>query len=262
MTTFGFWLASLAGLCIAFLVLPEVRFIIALLTVPYALVFVWGIFDLRSNFFLRAFIRNKEEPRAVGLTFDDGPDENLTPDILDLLKRFNFHATFFVVATSGQAHPDILKRMIAEGHVVACHDLAHSLMSNFRFFGGLHRDIGAAQAALSGIIGAKPLLYRPPVGLSNPHLGRALARLSLSCVGWSRSARDGGNRRIGGIRRISAIAVRAGDVVLLHDALPKPEYKQEIVHRLDGLFERIKKAGLEPVGINELFDCSAYQMPK
>ncbi len=262
MTTLGFWLVSLAGLAIAFLVLPEVRSIVAMLAVPYVAVFVWGIFDLRSNFFVRAFIRNKAEPRAIGLTFDDGPDENLTNDILDLLKRFGFSATFFVVGKRAEANPGIVKRMLSEGNVVACHDLTHSLASNFRFSGAMVRDIGAAQAIVLAIIGAKPLLYRPPVGLANPHLGRALARLSMACVGWSRSARDGGNRQPGGIRRISALAVRAGDVVLLHDCLPKPEYKKEILEQLEALFEKVKKAGLEPVGINELFDCAGYAMPK
>ncbi len=262
MTTLGFWLVSLAGLAIAFLALPEVRSIVAILTVPYGAVFIWGIFDLRSNFFVRAFIRNKAEPRAVGLTFDDGPDENLTNDILDLLKRFGFHATFFVVGKQARANPEIVKRMVSEGHVVACHDLTHSLASNFRFAGAMVRDIGAAQAIVLAIIGAKPLLYRPPVGLANPHLGRALARLSMACIGWSRSARDGGNRQIGGIRRISALRIRAGDVVLLHDCLPTPDHKREILEQLETLFEKVKKAGLEPAGINELFDITAYAMPK
>ena len=54
----------------------------AVLAVPYVAVFMWGIFDLQSNFFVRAFIRNKAEQKTIGLTFDDGPDENLTTDIL------------------------------------------------------------------------------------------------------------------------------------------------------------------------------------
>jgi peptidoglycan/xylan/chitin deacetylase (PgdA/CDA1 family) len=255
-----FWFGSLAGLAAAFVLLPEVRLITAILAVPYVAVFIWGIVDLRSSFFVRAYIRNKWEPSNLGLTFDDGPDEHLTADILDLCKRFGFSATFFVVGKNAQAHPQLVKRMIAEGHVVACHDLRHSLSSNFRFANAMIRDIGEAQAIVAGIIGARPLLYRPPVGLANPHLGTALAALKMKCIGWNRSARDAGNRRINGIRRISGLRVRGGDVVLLHDCLPFPDYKTEILAQLESLFSKIRDAKLVPVGINDLFEITAYKV--
>jgi peptidoglycan/xylan/chitin deacetylase (PgdA/CDA1 family) len=255
-----FWFGSLAGLAAAFVLLPEVRWIVAILAVPYVAVFVWGIVDLRSNFFVRAYIHNKGESFAVGLTFDDGPDENITADILDLLKRFGFRATFFVVGVKARANPQLLKRMIADGHVVACHDLTHSLLSNFRLGNAMVRDIAAAQAIVRDIIGAKPLLYRPPVGMANPHLGPALARLGMKCVGWNRSARDAGNRRLGNIRRISSLAVKPGDVVLLHDSLPVAAHKAEILAQMELLFSRMRDAKMVPVGINDLFDITAYKV--
>jgi peptidoglycan-N-acetylglucosamine deacetylase len=257
---FLFWFGSLAGLAAAFVLLPEVRLITSMLAVPYVVVFVWGIVDLRSNFFVRAYVCNKWESSNVGLTFDDGPDENLTPLVLDLLKRFGFCATFFVVGKRAQAQPQIVKRMIAEGHVVACHDLTHSLLSNFRFSGAMIRDIGAAQAIVRDIIGARPLLYRPPEGLANPHLGTALTALKMKCIGWSRRARDAGNRRIGNIRRISTLRVRGGDVVLLHDCLPIPDYKTEILAQLESLFSKMRDAKLVSVGINDLFEITAYKV--
>jgi|WetSurMetagenome_2_1015567.scaffolds.fasta_scaffold00645_17 peptidoglycan-N-acetylglucosamine deacetylase len=260
MNPFMFWLGSLAGLAVAFVMLPEVRLITLLLALPYAAVFVWGIFDLRSNFFVRAHTRNKWESSKVAITFDDGPDPNLTPDVLDMLKRFGFHATFFVVGAKAKLRPDIVKRMVAEGHVVACHDLNHSALSNFRFGAALTRDMAAARAIVREIIGATPLLYRPPMGLSNPHLGAALLALKMKCIGWSRSARDAGNRRLGGIRKISLLKVRGGDVVLLHDRLPVPEYKTEILSQLESLFTAIRDSKLSPVGTNALFDITAYRM--
>ncbi len=255
-----FWLSSLAGLAAAFVLLPEVRFIAALLAIPYVAVFVWGIVDMRSNFFVKAYIRNKWEKSALALTFDDGPDENLTGDILDLLKRFGFKATFFVVGSRAKAHPDLIKRMIAESHVIACHDLTHSPLSNFRFTHAMIRDIGATQNILKELIGAKPLLYRPPVGLANPHLGGALSALGMKCIGWNRSARDAGNRRLGTVKKISGLNVKGGDVVLLHDRLPVEGHKQEILSQLEALFTKIRGAHLAPVGVNELFDIAAYKV--
>lgn len=260
MNAFSFWLASFAGLVAAFVMLPQQRGVICLLAIPYIAVLLWGVFDLRSSFFVRAFTRNKYEQNKIALTFDDGPDKNLTGDILDLLGRFGFRATFFVVAERAKADPDIVKRCVSLGHTIACHDLSHGLSSNFRFSSSMVADIGVSQRIIHKIIGAKPLLYRPPVGLANPHLRTALAVLSMKCIGWSRTSRDAGNRRLKNIKKISSLAVRGGDVVLLHDCLPKPEYKGVLLRQLEGLFERIKKAGFETVGVNELFEIDAYKI--
>lgn len=255
-----FWFGSLAGLVAAFVLLPEVRIVTVVLAVPYVAVFVWGIFDLRSNFFVKAFVRNKWEKSACALTFDDGPDDSLTPDVIDLLRRFGFKATFFVIGAKAKQHPAIVKRMIADGHVVACHDLTHSALSNCRFANAMIRDISAAQAIVKDIIGAKPLLYRPPVGLANPHLSGALAALEMKCIGWNKSVKDAGNRRSKRIAAISTLRVRPGDVVLLHDCLPIAALKQEFLSQLEVLFVKMRDAGLTSVGINELFDITAYKV--
>jgi peptidoglycan-N-acetylglucosamine deacetylase len=258
MTPFPFWLISLLGLGAAFAWLPHQRGIILLLAVPYLAVFVWGIFDLKSNFFVRAYARNTGAKNRIAITFDDGPEPGLTSDVLDLLTRFGFKATFFMIGEKAQAYPDIVRRVASEGHRIGCHDLSHGVSSNFRLFAAMLRDIGAAQTILGHIIGAKPLLYRPPVGLANPHLGNALAKLSMQCIGWNRSARDAGNRRIRNIRNISAIPVRPGDVVLLHDCLPRPGHKTEVLKQFELLFETIRNRGLEPVGVDDLFEIEAY----
>jgi peptidoglycan/xylan/chitin deacetylase (PgdA/CDA1 family) len=258
MTPFRFWLSSVAVVAAAFYMLPGTRHLIWFLFIPYGAVFIWGIIDLRSQFFLKAYTRNKAEKAGLCLTFDDGPDPDLTNDILDLLSRFNAKATFFVIAENAQKHPECVKRAHSQGHFIACHDLSHSVFSNFRFSATMVNDITAAQKIIENIIGKKPLLYRPPVGLANPHLGTALSRLSMYCIGWSRSARDKGNRRIGRIRSISRLA-KAGEVVLLHDCLPRPNYKQEFLAQLEKLLESIKAQGLLTLGVDDLFDIQAYE---
>jgi peptidoglycan/xylan/chitin deacetylase (PgdA/CDA1 family) len=256
---FSLWLSSLFCLAGAFVLLPQSRLIIAVLSLPYFAVLAWGIFDLRSNFFVRACIRNKFAENKICLTFDDGPDPAVTGDILDLLDRFGFCATFFVVGEKAKTHPAIVKRAHAAQHLIACHDLNHSLKSNFRFTSALIRDISESQKIVKDIIGKKMLVYRPPVGLSNPHLATALAVCGMKCVGWSKSAHDAGNRNSTNIRKISGIKFKHGDVILLHDSLPVPGNKPELLKQLEILFERIKKEGFEPVGVDYLFDIDAYR---
>jgi peptidoglycan-N-acetylglucosamine deacetylase len=258
MTPFRFWISSMVIVVAAFYLLPNVRTLVWLLFIPYLAVLVWGIVDLRSQFFLKAYCRNKDETSGVCLTFDDGPDPDLTNDVLELLSRFAMKATFFVIAEKALKHPALVKKACDRGHTIACHDLSHGNLSNLRFASSMFNDITAARKIIENIIGKRPFLYRPPVGLANPHLGAALARLSMFCIGWSRSARDCGNRRINKIRTIAGLA-KAGEVVLLHDSLPRPEYKQEYLSQLELLLENIKAKGLATIGVDEMFDIPAYE---
>ena len=91
----------------------------------------------------------------------------------------------------------------------------------------VHLHIGNTYKAqtIKNIIGKKPLLYRPPVGLMNPHVPGVLKKFNMRCIGWSKSAGEAGNRRLAKINKISTLA-GAGEVILLHDTLPNPEYKQ------------------------------------
>jgi len=261
MTPFRFWLSSVVIVIAGFYMLPQARSVIWLLFIPYVLVFVWGIIDLRSQFFLKAYTRNKDETTGMCLTFDDGPDPNLTTEILAILARFGLKATFFVIGEKARSHPGLVKQAFAQGHTIACHDLTHNPFSNFRFSSSMINDIASCQKIVENSIGKKPLLYRPPVGLANPHLGSALSKLSMYCIGWSRSAREGGNRRIGRIRTISLLA-HAGDVLMLHDCLPVQEHKQEFLSQLEKLCETIAAKKISTIGIDEMFDIPAYEVER
>jgi peptidoglycan/xylan/chitin deacetylase (PgdA/CDA1 family) len=118
-------------------------------------------------------------------------------------------------------------------------------------------DIGKAQSIVENIIGKKPLLYRPPVGLSNPHLAIALAKLDMMCIGWSRSTKDAGNRRLGRIRALKDLA-SPGRVLCMHDCLPVKEYKQEYLEALEKLCQSMKEKNITGIGVDEMFGVEAY----
>jgi len=254
---FHLWLVSLP-LCLATAAayaLPAIAY--AVILCAHFAVFIWGVFDIKLRFFCPALIRGKRDTMQVAVTFDDGPNPALTPAVLDILKHYGIPATFFVIGEKARAYPDIIRRMDTEGHTVGCHDLNHGLRSNFRLCRTLIRDIGTACATIEGIIGKRPLLYRPPVGLTNPHTFKALRTLGLHCIGWSRSAGDAGNRRTRGIEKISKLA-GPGEVLLLHDSLPKPDLKETILGRIENLCADIKARNLQPVTVNMLFGIETY----
>ena len=258
LTPFITWLSSLILFFIISIFSPFYRKPLYVLIAAHFPVLAIGIKNIRMQFFGRVHWRRSNKSENVALTFDDGPDPNLTPDILNTLKKHNTKATFFVIGNQAEQHPDIVKQCFDEGHTIACHDLKHSIFSNFRTTAPLLRDISKAQHAIERIIGRKPLLYRPPAGLMNPHVLKALNKLNMQCIGWSKSAKDAGNRRLSKIRQINTLA-GPGEVLLLHDTLPNTRYKKDILNQLEKLCSSIKDQNLVAVSINEMFNIQAYE---
>jgi len=251
------WILAFTICFESFLLFPWLRTVFAVAVLLLLGVFVYGVACIRSGFFGKVYFRAFNEDRRIALTFDDGPDPALTPDVLDMLDCFGYKATFFVVGRNAEKYPDIVRRAHDAGHIVACHDLTHKNTSNFRMTDSAARDIGEAASIIEKIIGKKPLLYRPPAGLLNPHIIKALKRLGMSCIGWSERVRDSGNRRKNRIFLLYKMA-KPGSVILLHDCLPVPDNKPVFLEQLEKLFISIREKGLNPVGLDEMFSIRAY----
>jgi peptidoglycan/xylan/chitin deacetylase (PgdA/CDA1 family) len=158
----------------------------------------------------------------VLLTFDDGPHAEVTPAVLDRLKRFDAHAAFFVVGERIAHAPSVLERMRAEGHLIGNHTYSHPLGRPPGLAAYLH-DISRCQDAVHQQLGERPTLFRPPQGRISLGSVAAPRWLGLQTIYWSidpadwrlrtrRAARAVGRRLTG--------EVGAGDIVLLHDDNP------------------------------------------
>lgn len=251
------WLVSFLVFLFLTIAIPQYRYLFLAFLLLHIPVLIWGIIDIRNSFFCPAFCHKKGEKTAIALTFDDGPDPQITPQILELLGRFGYTATFFVIARKAERHPEIIHRIIDEGHTIACHDLDHRYTSNFRLTAAMVREIGEAREILRRITGKTVRLYRPPVGLTNPHLKAALEKLDMECIGWSGSVRDGGNRFRKTFRLIPELA-RPGSVVLLHDTIPDPEIRDEFLVQLEKLFLSIREKSLIPSPVYSIFGLKPY----
>lgn len=257
MTPYGLWKAANAVAVLAAatgFVRPRA---LAGTLVGSAALISYGVCDLRLSFFGRCVWRGKRDSRCISLTFDDGPDPDLTPRILSVLEQYGIKATFFVVGARAQCRPDLVRSVIERGHTIGCHDLYHRGTENFRFFHRAYDEINSATEIIGDIIGCRPRLYRPPVGLMNPYVAKAVKMLDLTCIGWSSSARDSGNRRTRGIRQIGQLG-QSGDIVLLHDYAGNPALTDSVLVQLDLLCSRITALGLKGVTVDQLTGISAY----
>ena len=166
-----------------------------------------------------------EASGLVALTFDDGPDPRFTPEILDILRREQVPATFFVIANQAQAHPGLVRKEIGAGHVVANHTYSHlelSAMPKAR----AEAEILAGAAVIEGIIGRKPALFRAPFGedrSGGKGGGDSLAAdLGMRPVRWTDDSADWRRPGVDAIvEKVLAPATGGGasarKIVLLHD---------------------------------------------
>ncbi len=154
----------------------------------------------------------------VALTFDDGPHPEGTPAILEILAEHGAQATFFVVGEQVVQRPELLRRIVGEGHGVALHAYHHRLQSR-RTEAALRGDYARGIAAIEDALGHTPALHRPPFGIYSPGGLRVARELGLQPLLWADWGRDW--RRYTTPERIHRRVTRhlqAGDVVLLHDA--------------------------------------------
>jgi peptidoglycan/xylan/chitin deacetylase (PgdA/CDA1 family) len=155
----------------------------------------------------------------VALTFDDGPDPVITPRVLDILDAQRAQATFFCIARQAQQHAVLVREIVARGHNVENHSVAHSPTQGFYGLGRLVREIGDAQSAIADVTGVLPLYFRPPFGVRTPFTEPALARLGMYCVGWSVRSYDTVDADGARVARRVLRRMKPGSIVLLHDGV-------------------------------------------
>lgn len=155
--------------------------------------------------------------RRVGLTFDDGPDPEVTPRVLDLLDRHGARATFFCIGERVERHPELAAEIARRGHRVENHSQRHLARFSLLLPGGIAREIDRAQRAIAAATGRAPRLFRPPAGFRSCLLEPALARRGLALVSWTRRGFDTVRREPARMVRVLTRDLRPGEIVLLHD---------------------------------------------
>jgi peptidoglycan-N-acetylglucosamine deacetylase len=156
----------------------------------------------------------------VAITIDDGPDPEVTPQVLDLLDRYNAHATFFCIGEIARRHPHCVEAIVARGHAVENHSQRHR--HNFSLLGprALEREIAAAQQTLTEISDVRPLFFRAPAGLRNPFLEPVLCRLGLHLASWTRRGFDTRTRDAAVVTQRLLRGLAPRDILLVHDGHP------------------------------------------
>jgi len=193
--------------------------------------------------------RHGGESTSVAITIDDGPDPEVTPQVLSQLAAHRALATFFCVGARVERYPDLAREIVERGHHIENHSQQHR--HNFSLLGpkGMSAEISRAQDSISRVTGSTPLFFRAPAGLRNPFLDPILARLQLRLASWTRRGFDTVHRNADAVYRRLVNPLHDGDILLLHDgnAARAHSGRPVIVEVLPRLLDILAERNLQPV---------------
>lgn len=195
--------------------LPWWAYILPLLA--WSGVLAYGAMRMEARFFVPSICSGNPGRKAVALTFDDGPLPEHTPAILDILAKAGVPAAFFCIGKNAAAHPDLLVRIHEAGHMVGNHSYSHHFW--FDLFGSTRMltDMHQADDAVEAAIDQRPRLFRPPYGVTNPNLARAISRGEYVSVGWNIRSLDTVAKEENELKQRILDQLKPGAIVLLHD---------------------------------------------
>ncbi len=203
------------------------------------------------SFFLPIVTHGSRKERTISLTFDDGPDPETTEALLGILSKYNVKATFFVIGRLVENYPDLIKKIIEQGHEIGNHSQTHDSILMMRRSSTLLKEIETCQESLR-TFGVRPCAFRPPVGITNPRLLKVLLKLGMFCVGFSCRPVDFGNRKIRKMKEKVLKSIKPGDIVMLHDRKPGKATVKQWLSEVEGIVAGMTQKNLRIISLSDL----------
>lgn len=228
--------------------LPEKEFRLKEIAIPVASIF--GIVkaeylassDQEAYTAYQAEEEAKKNQKRIALTFDDGPSAVTTPQVLDILKKYNVKATFFVLGQNVAGNEEILKRIVSEGHEVASHTWDHANLVTLSD-DQVRQEVKQTQDIVKSVIGKEPTMLRPPYGSVNQSV---MSIIQLPVIHWSVDSKDWQSRNAGAILGEIKANTYPGSIILMHDI------HQPTVDSLTSVLDYLFGQGYQPVTVSEL----------
>jgi len=224
---------------------------------------LYGAFERRAFVFGRIFWKAPGNPRVLSVTFDDGPNEPHTSQILDILKSFDVKATFFVLGKNAEAFPDTLKRIIAEGHEIGNHTYDHEVLV-LKSASQISDQIARTNGIIARIAGVRPRLFRSPHGWRNPWSNRVVMREHSVPVAWTLGVWDTDRPGAERIVERTLRGLKGGCVLLLHDGrgTERGADASQLVSALPRIITEARRAGYSFVRLSDMMEKAGTCFPQ
>jgi peptidoglycan/xylan/chitin deacetylase (PgdA/CDA1 family)/glycosyltransferase involved in cell wall biosynthesis len=216
-----------------------------------------------SQVYGRIITHGPRSDKEVALTFDDGPNEPYTSEILAILQHYGIKATFFEVGQNVEVYPEATESLVADGQVIGNHAYDHSRLAtaiDLRY-----RELDQAQAIFEAVAGVSPTLFRPPAGIHTPWQMRTVKGQNMIAVNWDAEGLDW--QKSANARNITKRVLdeaQPGSIILLHDGdqTKNGADRSETVKALPGIIEGLQQRGYTFVTVPQMLDIPAYQSPE
>ena len=194
----------------------------------------------------------KTGEKVIALSFDDGPEGKKTARILDILKDNNVEAAFFCIGKNMPDNEDILKRITNEGHIIGNHSNSHNSLFDLYSSKKMLNELELASQTCQDITGHYPRFFRPPYGVTNPNLKKAVLGGGFISIGWSIRSYDTviGNEELLQTRILNRL--KPGAILLLHDT---SESTRKILPRL---LKEIRNRGYKMIRLDKMINLNPY----
>jgi len=206
----------------------------------------YAVLKINLNIFVNSFSKISTNEKVIALTFDDGPHSN-TPEILKLLEENNAKATFFLIGKNiSKQNEKVVKSIAKNGHDIGNHSFFHRNMFPFTSEKKMRAEISTVNTLLEKITCEKTYWFRPPFGITNPLVYRAIKKEKMQSVGWSVRSFDTVSKSAKkSIERVTS-KIKPGSIVLLHD------HPSEAIHILKGILYFCKQNNYSCVTVRQL----------
>jgi peptidoglycan-N-acetylglucosamine deacetylase len=226
-----------------------------LLQIPilYVAIIGYGSAVIKAGFFMKSICKAETNDKILALTFDDGPDPVKTPLILEVLKQYHVKATFFVIGKKIKGSEPVLLKIKEEGHLIANHSFSHSYFFDFFSTQKVTEDLMAANKEIKTVTGITPVLFRPPYGVTNPNIAKAVAKLKLSSIGWNVRSLDTVIQDSEKLYKRVTSRIQPGSILLFHDT------GSNTLEALKQVILFAKNNGYTIVALDQLLNLKAYE---
>ena len=227
-------------------------YIYPLLFIPYSLVVFYGCYYVGSNFFIKVFCSATTDQKEIAISFDDGPATNYTTEILQLLKQDNIKATFFCIGNRIAGNETILKQIKEEGHVIGNHSYSHHFWFDMFSSKKMLDDLKMMDHEMERVTGMRPKLFRPPYGVTNPNLKKAIIKGGYTPVGWSVRSMDTVIKDEKKLLGKIIASLKPGAIFLFHDT------QKTTLNVLPEFIQEVKNSGYDIVPLDKLLHLKPY----
>lgn len=221
--------------------------------IVYYSIIMYCSFDIRMNFYMKAFSSVKTNEKVISISFDDGPDAVLTPSILDVLKKHQVEAVFFCIGKKIAGNENLLQRMNNEGHIIGNHTYSHSVLFDFFFPRKMIKELQDTEKEIYRVLEKKINLFRPPFGVTNPFVKKATETLNYTVIGWNARSMDTVIKEKTKILARVKGKLNPGAIFLFHDIVPDMDFV------IDEFITFAKSQGYRIERVDKLLNISAYE---